>query len=58
MKLAKISSIEHTEPDEFYDCEIDLPDHGAAIRVYGKDLDECIERAIIIKRAFNRGVKT
>ena len=50
---ATIASVELSGEDDFYLCGIHLTGHDDAINVYGKNIDECIERAIIIKRAFN-----
>ncbi len=41
------------DPSEMYTAFIDVAQHGEAIQVIGKDLDECCIRAVIVRNAFN-----
>ena len=45
--------IEGPNEDGFYEVHLNLDDHGDCITVIGKGLDEAIDRAVTVQRAFN-----
>lgn len=50
-----IKSIEETGECGFYIAYISLLDHADFMTVIGSTLDECVERAIKARDAFNKG---
>lgn len=54
-KKCWIENIEETGDCGFYIASISLLDHGDFMTVIGGNLDECVERAIKARDAFNKG---
>lgn len=53
MRIAQVDAIEKVGTDGFYQAEITVSGHIAAVQVIGENLSQCIERTYIIMQAFN-----
>ena len=50
---SKIENITQTGECDMFEAELSIGNHATAVKVIGKDIDECILRAVIIREAFN-----
>lgn len=53
----KIEEIKEVGESGFYAAYLCLDRHGAAIKVIGQNLDECITRAVFVRDTFNNAPK-
>lgn len=54
IKPSVIEEITQVGDDGVWRAKLNIGDHGAAADVFGNSLDECINRAVLIRDAINK----